>query len=196
MPAFCLLRLGAPHCGHAALVERMLVVARGRALVLVGSADVADRPDVPLPWEERRDLLIALLHARGVDTKRVTFAPLAELKTDGWDTRWCGYLLDAARGAFDAEPSLYVFGDDYDTSAFATLVAVAPLLILLRVPRRYEKSARELRAAIATGDATLRAKYEDELAVYSPETCARIARVCAAGVDRPQGGGSPSPASP
>ncbi len=169
----------------------MLEGARGRAVVLVGSADVAERPDVPLPWEERRDLLIALLHTRGVDTKRISFTPLAELKTDGWDARWCGYLLDAARGALAAEPSLYVFGDDYDASVFATLVAVAPSLVLLRVPRRYDKSARELRAAIATDDAVLRAKYADELAVYPPETCARIARVCAARVDRPQGGGSP-----
>jgi nicotinamide mononucleotide adenylyltransferase len=190
--SFCLLRLGAPHAGHAALVEVMLERAPGPCLVLVGSGDVADRPDVPLPWEARRDLLAALLASRGCSAERVAFAPLAELRTNGWDARWCAYLIDAARRALGASPARYVFGDDYAASTFAPLVAAAPALELVRVARRYDKSARELRLAIATRDEALLAKYAEELLVYPDEVRARIARVCAAGVDRPQASGSPT----
>jgi nicotinamide mononucleotide adenylyltransferase len=190
--SFCLLRLGAPHAGHAALVEVMLErESGGGGLVLVGSGDVAERPDVPLGWEERRDLLIALLLRRGVDTHRVRFAPLPELRTDGWDARWCSYLLDACRRALGGDPTRYVFGDDYAAGTFRLLTAQAPALELVRVARRYDKSARELRLAIATHDEALLAKYAEELLVYSAQTCARIARVCAASVDRPQSCGSP-----
>ena len=203
MASFCLLRLGAPHCGHAALVETMLEVEPGACIVLVGSGDVVGRPDTPLRWEERRELLLALLHARNTDTRRISCAPLPELRTNGWDEQWCAYLLDAARGALAAshvrhqspEPlTRYVFGDDYEASVFAPLVELAPSLELLRVARRYDKSARELRLAITHRDQRLLAKYRAALDVYPEETRARIAEVCAAGVDRPQ---APSlPASP
>jgi nicotinamide mononucleotide adenylyltransferase len=190
--SFCLLRLGAPHAGHAALVEVMLEREPGPCLVLVGSGEVAERPDVPLPWEARRDLLVALLALRRCSPARVTFAPLAELRTDGWDARWCAYLLEAARRALGTAPARYVFGDDYAASTFAALVAEAPALELVRVARRYDKSARELRLAIATHDEALLAKYAEELLVYPDEVRARIARVCATGVDRPQASGSPT----
>jgi hypothetical protein len=192
--------MGAPHCGHAALVEVMLDIERGACVVLVGSADVADRPDTPLPWESRRELLLALLRKRGAAVQRITFAPLPELKTNGWDARWCAYLLDAARtatatgAASGGEPphlARYVFGDDYEASVFAALTAQAPSLELVRAARRYDKSSRELRVAIAHGEAQLLEKYEAELDVYGAEVRERIARVCAHGVDR-----SDSPASP
>ena len=192
MASFCLLRLGAPHAGHAALVETMLEVEPDACAVLIGSGDVTGRPDTPLPWEERRDLLIALLRLRGGDERRVDFAPLAELETDGWDARWCAYLLEASRRVLRGEPTRYVFGDDYVTELFAPLIAQAPALDLCRVPRRYDKSARELRIAIAKEDPRLLAKYESELGIYSAAARARIARACAGGVDRPQGPGSPA----
>lgn len=179
MASFCLLRMGAPHRGHAALVE----ATQGRCIILVGSADVDARPDTPLAWETRRDLLLALLRQRKADVSRLTFAPLPELKTDGWDARWCAYLLDAARrAAAPADVTRYVFGSDYEPSVFTLL---APSVELVRVPRRYAKSSRELRTAIANGDAALLAKYEEELRVYDARTRERIARVCAQGVERP-----------
>lgn len=170
----------------------MLEVEQGACAVLVGSGDVTGRPDTPLPWAERRDLLVALLHRRHADLRRVSFAPLAELATAGWDARWCAYLLDASRRALGEAPTRYVFGDDYASSLFAPLTAQAPLLDLLRVARRYDKSARELRIAIATNDGALLAKYEGDLEVYPVEARARIAQACAAGVDRPQTPGSPA----
>lgn len=177
MASFCLLRLGAPHAGHAAMVERMLDLDPGepRSVVLVGSADVVGRADVALPWEERRDLVVALLKMRGSDVARVVFAPLPELKTNGWDARWCTYLLERVRAAMDREPTHYVFGDDYESSVFAELVAQAPAIALVRMPRVYDKSARELRHAIKSGDPALLAKYEEELALYSDDQRARIA---------------------
>lgn len=181
MPSFCLLRLGAPHAGHAAIVERMLALDTGepRSVVLVGSADVVGRADAALPWEERRDLLVALLKKRrgelGGDDERVVFAPLPELKTNGWDARWCTYLLDRVRAAMNTEPTRYVFGDDYESGVFGELVVQAPSLALVRMPRVYDKSARELRRAIRTGEPALLAKYEEELALYSDDQRARIA---------------------
>lgn len=181
MASFCLLRLGAPHAGHAALVEAMLASDPGPCLVLVGSSDVTGRPDVPLPWEERRELFAAILARRASALARLRYAPLPELRTDGWDARWCDYLLDAATRALGEAPERYVFGDDYEAHVFAHLGA----LTLHRVPRQYHKSARELRQALVSGRPELLAKYEEELAVYSEAARARIASVCADGVDRP-----------
>jgi hypothetical protein len=186
--AFCLLRMGAPHCGHAALVEAMLDVesAGERCVVLVGSADVSDRPDTPLSWEERRDLLLALLRHRSAAVARLAFAPLPELETDGWDARWCAYLLETARRAAAPAPlTRYVFGSDYDEDGFAALAAQAPSLALMRIPRRYDKSSRELRIAITHHDPRLLEKYEEELRFYDARLRKRIARTCAHGVDRP-----------
>ena len=184
MGSFCLLRLGAPHAGHAALVE-VLLASGGPCLALIGSGEVVGRPDVPLAWTERRDILLAILRSRGVDASRLVLAPLPELRTAGWDARWCAYVLDAARRALGVEPRRYVFGDDYDPRVFARMLERAPGLSLVSVPRRYDKSARELRIAIATQAPGLLAKYDEELASYPEESRARIARACASGVDRP-----------
>lgn len=188
MASFCLLRMGAPHCGHAALVELMLGLEQGEALVLVGSADVSDRPDTPLPWEQRRAILLALLSARGAEVSRLTFAPLPELQTNGWDARWCEYLLETAKRALVTSSALtrYVYGDDYSASVFAPLVFEAPSLELVRAARLYDKSSHELRTAITTGDPGLVEKYLEELAFYPHAVRAHVARVCRAGVERPR----------
>ena len=175
MPSFCLSRLGAPHAGHAALVRVMLERDAGSCLVLVASSDIVDRPDTPLPWTARRDLLLALLPA--AITKRLEFAPLPELRTNGWDAEWCAYILAAVRKALEVDPMRYVCGDDYPLDTFKALRAAAPSLELVRVPRRFGKSGRELRNAIVSGDPALLAKYSDELKVYSPEVREHIARV-------------------
>lgn len=202
MASFCLMRMGAPHCGHAALAELMLGLDPGPCLVLIGSGDVVDRQDTPLPWQHRRDLLLALLRKRAQAAEataaweRLVLAPLPELKTNGWDARWCTYLLDAARTALGSPATSYVFGDDYDASLFASLTAQARALELVRAPRVYGKSARELRLVIAHGDAHahLLHKYQEELGVYDVDAKERIARACRHGVDRPQD--PVSPASP
>lgn len=178
MPSFCLSRLGAPHMGHAALVRVMLERDAGSCLVLVSSSDVVDQPETPLPWTERRDLLLALLPS-GI-TKRLEFAPLPERPMTGWDSEWCAYILDAVRKALGIDPSRYVCGDDYPLDTFKALRAAAPSLELVRVPRRYGKSGHELRNAIVTEDAALLDKYRDELKVYGPATRDRIKQASSA----------------
>ena len=161
----------------------MLERDAGSCLVLVSSSDVVDRPDTPLSWEQRRDLLLKLLPS--AITKRLEFAPLPELRTNGWDVEWCAYLLTAARKALEVDPMRYVCGDDYPLDTFKALRAAARSLELVRVPRRFGKSGHELRTAIVTGDPELLAKYSDELKVYPEAVREHIARVCKNGVERP-----------
>lgn len=164
---FCLMRLGAPHLGHVALIRRMLDEhPDSPVLVLVGSAEVEGRDDVPLPWLARVKLLRAMLRHCGITPQDVLFAPLAELKTDGWDEVWCRYLLDAASAALYADPMHYYAGDDYTAATFEVLRAVKPGLEVVIVPRVEERSGQELRRALA-GDATLATKYAVELMVYA-----------------------------
>jgi hypothetical protein len=164
-PTFCLMRLGAPHLGHVALIRRMLSDRPGPPLVLVGSADVAGRADVPLPWLTRVRLLKELLRVGGVEPDGVRFSPLPEVRTDGWDATWCEYLLAAARAGLGAEPAAYYAGDDYPPETFAVLRRLAPGLRVVLVPRADGRSGRELRQALA-GVAALAPKYAVELGVY------------------------------
>lgn len=150
-----------------ALVRAMKHVdGAGPWLVLIGSADVHSRADVPLRWEERRALLEVLLG----DGAGLRFAPLPEKKTRGWDAEWAGYLLGAARAGLGCAPTHYVFGSDYPTSTFVDLVGVE----LVRFTRVQDKSSRELRRAVASGEPALLAKYAREVALLSADQRARI----------------------
>lgn len=184
MSAFCLLRASPPHLGHVAVVEALLSHP-GPALALIGSSDVDSRPDVPLPWELRRDVLLALVDRRRLDRSRLVVAPLPELKTDGWDARWCAYLLEAARQGLGETPQRYVFGSDYPMLTFLELVRTAPGLVLERIPRALARSGRDLRSAIARGDGAVLANYQEELSVYPLTLLDRIVRYCRSGVGRP-----------
>jgi hypothetical protein len=144
----------------------------GPWLVLLGSADVDSRPEVPLSFEDRSDVLTKLLARTGLDAG-TRVAPLAERKTNGWDAEWAQYLLGAARDALGVTPTHYVFGSDYPTSTFKDLVGVQ----LVCVPREGSKSSRELRHALASGDVTLHEKYALELQLLSPAQRERIARL-------------------
>jgi hypothetical protein len=139
-------------------------------LVLIGSADVESRPDVPLSFEDRRDLLSRLLTRLGLATD-VRIAPLPEKKTNGWDGEWATYLLGAARDGLGVAATHYVFGSDYPTSTFVDLVG----LELVRVAREGTKSSRELRAAVTSH--SLREKYALEFELLSPAQRERIARL-------------------
>ncbi len=164
--AFCVMRLGAPHLGHVALIQQMLEAHQeSPVLVLVGSADVVGRADAPLPWLERVKLLRALLRMSQIEPLEVLFAPLPELRTNGWDDEWCAYLLKAARGAMYAEPTAYYAGDDYAPETFEALVRAQPGLEVIIVPRVEGRSGSELRRALA-GDESLAAKYALELMIY------------------------------
>ena len=159
MSAFCLMRASPPHLGHVALLEAVLS-GPGTHALLIGSSDVDSRADVPLPWELRRDVLLALMDRRGVERSRLVISPLPELKTNGWDTRWCDYVLTAARTALGHVPTRYVFGSDYALATFTELVRCAPGLELERIPRALNRSARDLRAAIGRSDSVTLAGYQ------------------------------------
>jgi hypothetical protein len=185
--AFCLMRLGAPHAGHAGLVSIMLSLGRAKALVLVGAADVSGRPDVPLPWEERRDILRTLVAAVGIDATPLRFAPLPERDLVRWDPPWCDRVRETCRAALGTDPTDYVSGDDDALEDLSLLAAAIPGLALRRIPRLGSKSGRELRAAIASSDPLLRAKYAFELARYPASAIDRIASIsasCLAPADR------------
>ena len=162
-----------------------LLSGTGPQALLIGSSDVDSRGDVPLPWELRRDVLLALLDRRRVERSRLVIAPLAELKTDGWDARWCEYVLAAATTALGQPPTRYVFGSDYSLATFTELIRCAPGLELERVPRALNRSARDLRAAIARSDSVALAGYQEELSVYPMVLLDRIVRFCSRGIDRP-----------
>jgi nicotinamide mononucleotide adenylyltransferase len=180
MASFCLMRAAPPHAGHAAVVRVMREHdAVGPWLVLIGSADVDSRADVPLSYADRRELLLSLLETLGLEAPLI--APLPELKTDGWDAKWAAYLLGAARAALGAEPTQYVFGSDYEASTFRDLVGVE----LIRVEREGDKSSRELRRAIVSGDAALLAKYSTEVATMSWAQRQRIVASCSRADARP-----------
>ena len=180
---FCLMRLGAPHEGHALLAERMLSDHPGRsAVLLVGSAEVSRRPDVPLPWQMRRDILLRMLTARGADAGRLLFEPLIEIPTDGHDHTWFVHVLAACARATAEPMGHYYFGDDYDEPTFGPLLAILPALTLHRVPRMAAKSGTELRRAVLTRDPALLAKYAFELGHYPPAAVERIARFSGAAV--------------
>jgi nicotinamide mononucleotide adenylyltransferase len=176
--AFAVMRLGAPHEGHAVLVARMLASCPpdDDVLVLVGSSDKTGRADVPLPWEERGALLGALLRALGHDAERVRFWPLPEIPLDGFTPQWFEHILGACRAATGTEPRRYFFGDDYDVRCFDLLLAMRPGTELHRVARTIEKSGRELQRAIRARDPALTARYSLELACYGETVLERIRR--------------------
>lgn len=177
MASFALLRMSPPHLGHVAVVRTMRASdPAGPWLVLIGSSDVDSRPDVPLAWQERQSLFESLL-AQEIGVYGLRFAPLPELQTNGWDAEWARYLLDAARRSLRCEPTQYVYGSDYAASTFTELVRACPGLALTCVPRELEKSSRELRLALASGDEVVLRRYEHELKLMSPATRARIARL-------------------
>jgi hypothetical protein len=178
------MRASPPHLGHVVLLESLLSRAGTHAL-LIGSSDVDSRADVPLPWGLRREVLLALLDRRGVDHSRLVIAPLPELKTNGWDTRWCEYVLGAASTALGQTPTRYVFGSDYQLTTFIELIRCAPGLELERIPRALNRSGRELRAAIARSDSLTLAGYQEELSTYPMALLDLVVRYCSQGVDRP-----------
>jgi hypothetical protein len=175
------MRLGAPHEGHVDLVARMVATCpEGPTLVLVGSSDTTGRTDVPLPWEERRDILVALARARDVSVRALRFAPLPEIPSDGFTRAWFEHVLGACRAAIGCEPRHHFFGADYAVACYEVLQAMRPGVVLHRVPRALEKSGTELRRAIGRREEALLDKYAFEIAHYPPSARERIARISGA----------------
>ncbi len=175
------MRLGAPHEGHLTLIRRMLAwSSTGPVLILVGSAQLTAVPAAPLPWQERKDLLLSLLTAHQVPTARLVFAPIGDIAQAGFCCAWFLHLMDHAYQAMGEVPGCYFYGNDYQARDFALLTALFHPITLQEVVRELPKSGTELRQAISQQDPLLIAKYSFELKLYPQAIQDQIRRVCLA----------------